>query len=108
NEQRSVDYVKLDSAQAGSIEAPSPETIAAYFDDHKTQFRAPEFRKLSFVAINPEEIGKWSEVSDDDAKKLFEQRRDKIGTPERREVQQMVFPNAEEALAGRSRITSGM
>ena len=55
NEQRSADYVKLDAAQAGTIEAPSPETLAAYFDDHKTQFRAPEYRKLSFVMINPEE-----------------------------------------------------
>src|SRR6478736_5945554 len=108
NEQRSADYVKLDAAQAGTIEAPSPETLAAYFDDHKTQFRAPEYRKLSFVMINPEEIGKWAEVSDEDAKKLFEQRRDKIGTPEKREVQQMVFPNADEALAARGRITGGM
>jgi peptidyl-prolyl cis-trans isomerase D len=108
NEQRSADYVKLDAAQAGTIEAPSPETLDAYFDDHKTQFRAPEYRKLSFVMINPEEIGKWAEVSDEDAKKLFEQRRDKIGTPEKREVQQMVFPNTDEALAARGRITGGM
>jgi len=107
NEQRSVDYVRLDAAQAGTIEAPSPETLAAYFEDHKTQFRAPEYRKLSFIAVNPEEVGKWSEVSDEDAKKAFEQRRDRIGTPEKREVQQMVFPNAEEALAARGRITSG-
>lgn len=108
NEQRSIDYLKLDAAQAGTIEAPSPETLAAYFEDHKTQFRAPEYRKLAFVVINPEEIGKWSEVSDEDAKKVFEQRRDKIGTPEKREVSQMVFPNAEEALAARSRITGGL
>jgi peptidyl-prolyl cis-trans isomerase D len=108
NEQRSIEYVKLDAAQAGTIDPPSPEALAAYFDDHKTQFRAPEYRKLSFVVINPEEVGKWSEVSDEDAKKVFEQRRDKIGTPETREVQQMVFPNAEEALAARGRITSGM
>lgn len=107
NEQRSVDFIKLDAAQAGTIDTPSPETLAAYFDDHKTQFRAPEYRKLSFVVINPEEIGKWSEVSDEDAKKTFEQRRDRIGTPEKREVQQIVFPNAEEALAARARITSG-
>ncbi len=108
NEQRSVEYIKLDAAQAGQIDPPSPETLAAYFDDHKTQFRAPEYRKLSFVVINPEEIGKWTDVSDEDAKKVFEQRRDKLGTPERREVSQMVFPNAEEALAARGRITSGL
>jgi len=107
NEQRSIEFVKLNAAQAGTIEPPSPETLAGYFDDHKTQFRAPEYRKISYVTITPEEIGKWSEVSDDDAKKVFAQRRDKLGTPEKREVSQIVFPNAEEALAARGRIGSG-
>ncbi len=75
NEQRTIEYVKLDAAQAGTIDPPSPEALAAYFDDHKTLFRAPEYRKISFVAVTPEEIGKWSEVSDEDARKVFEQRR---------------------------------
>ncbi len=108
NERRGIEYVKLDTAQAGTIDPPSPETLAGYFDDHKTQFRAPEYRKISFVAITPEEIGKWSQISDDDAKKVFEQRRDKLGTPEQRQVSQIVFPNTEEAMAARSRLTSGL
>jgi peptidyl-prolyl cis-trans isomerase D len=107
NEQRSIEYVKLDTAQAGTIDTPSPETLAAYFDDHKTQFRAPEYRKLSFVVVNPEEIGKWASVSDEDAKKRFEERRGTFGTPEQRQVSQIVFPNADEAAAARSRIASG-
>ncbi len=107
NEQRSIDYVKLEATQAGTIEPPSPETLAGYFDEHKIQFRAPEYRKIVFVAITPEAIGKWTEVSDADARKLFEQRRDKLGTPEKREVSQIVFPNTEEAMTARSRIASG-
>ena len=107
NEQRSIEYVKLDAAQAGTIDPPSPEALAAYFEDRKTQFRAPEYRKLSFVVISPEEIGKWTEVSDEDAKKIFEQNRDRLGTPEKREVSQIVFPNEGEAQAARARITSG-
>ena len=108
NEQRTIEFVKLDAAQAGTIDPPSPETLAAYFDDHKTLFRAPEYRKISFVAITPEDIGKWSEVSDEDARKAFEQRRDRLGTPERRQISQIVFPNAEEAMAARKRIASGL
>jgi peptidyl-prolyl cis-trans isomerase D len=107
NEQRSIDYVKLDAAQAGTIDPPSPEALAGYFEDHKVQFRAPEYRKISFVAINPEDIGKWSEVSDDDARKAFEQRRDQLGTPERRQLSQIMFPSADEATAARSRLASG-
>jgi peptidyl-prolyl cis-trans isomerase D len=108
SEQRSIEYVKLDAAQAGAIDPPSPEALAGYFDDHKTQFRAPEYRKISFVMITPDEIGKWSVVSDDDAKKIFEERRDKLSTPERRQLSQIVFPNVEEASAARGRITSGL
>jgi peptidyl-prolyl cis-trans isomerase D len=106
-EQRSIDYVKLDAAQAGTIEPPSPEALAAYFEDHKVQFRAPEYRKIAFVAITPEAIGKWETVSDEDAKKVFEQRRDQLSKPEKREVSQIVFPNVDEAQAARARIASG-
>src|SRR5262249_11334976 len=49
NEQRSIEYIKLDAAQAGTIDPPSPEALAAYFEDHKAQFRAPEYRKIAFV-----------------------------------------------------------
>ena len=108
DEQRSIEYVKLGTAQAGTIDPPSPETLAGYFKQHKAQFRAPEYRKIAFVVVTPEEIGKWSEVSDADAKKLYEQRKDQLGTPEKREVSQVVFPNVQEATAARARIASGL
>ena len=106
NEQRSIDYIRLDAAQAGTIDPPSPETLAAYFEDHKTQFRAPEYRKLSFATITPEEIGKWNTVTDEEARKLYDERKDKMGTPDKREVSQIVFPNMEEATAARGRINA--
>lgn len=108
NEQRAIEFARLDAAQAGTIDAPSPEALAAYFEDHKVQFRAPEYRKIAFVVISPEEIGKWSEVSDEDAKKLFDQRKDRLGTPEKRQIHQIVFPNAAEAQTARERLAGGM
>jgi peptidyl-prolyl cis-trans isomerase D len=108
NEQRSIDYVRLGAAQAGTIDPPSPEALAGYFDQHKAQFRAPEYRKVAYVAVTPEDLGKWSDVSDEDAKKLFEQRKERLGTPEKREVSQIVFPSVEEAQAARERIASGL
>ena len=107
NEQRSVDFVRLGPPQAGTIDPPSPEALAAYFEEHKAAFRAPEYRKIAFVAITPEEIGKWTDVSDEDAKKVFDQRKERLGTPEKREVSQIVFPNVGDAQAARDRIASG-
>jgi len=108
NEQRSIEFVRLNTAQAGTIEAPSPEALAAYFEDHKVQFRAPEYRKIVFTVISPEEIAKWSDVSDDDAKKLFDQRKDQLSTPEKRQIHQIVFPNVADAQAARERLAGGL
>jgi peptidyl-prolyl cis-trans isomerase D len=107
NEQRSVEYIKLTAAQAGTIDAPSPEQLASYFDQHKAQFKAPEYRKIDFVVVTPEEIGKWTDVSDEDARKLYDQRKDQLGTVEKRDVQQITFPTVEEAEAARKRIAAG-
>uniref|UniRef100_Q07NF4 Parvulin-like PPIase n=1 Tax=Rhodopseudomonas palustris (strain BisA53) TaxID=316055 RepID=Q07NF4_RHOP5 len=107
NEQRTIDYVKLDAAHAGPIEPPSPEALAAYFADHKNQFRAPEYRKASFVALTPDAVAKWTTVSDEDAKKAYEDRREKFATPERRQVSQIVFPTSADAQAARSKIDGG-
>ncbi|MDA9422331.1 MULTISPECIES: SurA N-terminal domain-containing protein [Bradyrhizobium] len=108
NEQRTIEFVRLDAAQAGQIDPPSPEALATYFEDHKVQFRAPEYRKIAFVVVSPEEIGKWTEVSDEDARKVFEQRKDRLDTPEKRQIHQIVFPNAAEAQAARERLAGGL
>jgi peptidyl-prolyl cis-trans isomerase D len=108
NEQRSASYVRLTAAHAGTIDAPSPETLATYFEDRKQLFRAPEYRKIAVLTLTPDDLAKWITVSDDDAKKVFEQRRERYATPERRQVLQIPFPNADEAKAARERIAAGM
>lgn len=108
NEQRSVDYMVLTAAQAGKIDPPSPEALAAYFDERKQLFRAPEYRKIAVLAIAPDELAKAIAVSDEDAKKEFDQRRAKYAMPEKRQVLQITFPNEDEAKAARAKIVGGM
>jgi peptidyl-prolyl cis-trans isomerase D len=107
NEQRSAEYIRLTAAQAGTIEAPSPEALAAYFEDRKQLFRAPEYRKIAVLALTPDELAKKIDVSDDDAKKVFEQRRERYATPEKRQVLQIPFQNPDEAKAASDRIVAG-
>jgi peptidyl-prolyl cis-trans isomerase D len=107
NEQRSIEYVALDRAQAGDIPQPTPEDLAKYYEDHKIEFRAPEYRKLELVVISPEELGKWTPIADADVRKAYDANRARYVTPERRHVRQIVFPNEEEARAARERIAGG-
>jgi peptidyl-prolyl cis-trans isomerase D len=107
NEQRSIEYVLLDRAQAGDIPQPSPEELAKYFDERKILFRAPEYRKLVIVSLIPSEQARWIEISDADLKRAYEERRARYVTPERRHILQVDFPNAEAAQAAADRIAKG-
>lgn len=107
NEQRTIDYVKLGAAQAGTIDPPTADQLSGYFDAHKVQFRAPEYRKMAFVVLTPEEVAKWAAVSDDDARKIYEERKDKLSTPERRQLRQIMFPSMTDAQAAREKIAGG-
>ena len=107
NEQRSIEYALLDRALAGEIPPPPPEVLAKYFEERKTQFRAPEYRKLVIVSLIPSEQARWIEISDADLKRAYEERRARYVTPERRHILQIDFPNAEAASAAAERIAKG-
>jgi len=107
NEQRTIDFVLFDRAQAGEVAAPAAEVLAEYFEQRKGQFRAPEYRKLIVVALLPAERARWMEISDEDLKKAYEERKNRLATPERRQIQQIVFPNADDARAASERIGKG-
>src|SRR6516165_9323747 len=107
NEQRSIEYVLLDRALAGEIPPPPPEVLAKYFEERKSQFRTPEYRKLVIVSLIPGEQARWIEISDADLKRAYEERRARYVTPERRHILQIDFPNAEAASAAAERIAKG-
>jgi peptidyl-prolyl cis-trans isomerase D len=107
NEQRSIEYVLLERAQAGDIPAPSPDVLAKYFEERKILFRAPEYRKLVIVSLIPSEQARWIEISDADLKRAYEERRARYTTPERRHILQIDFPNAEAAGGAAGRIAKG-
>jgi len=107
NEQRTIEYVLLDRAQAGTIPDPTPEDLAKYFDERKILFRAPEYRKLVIVTLIPSEQAAWIEIPDADVQKTYEERRSRYTTPERRHIQQIDFPDEPAAAAAAERIGQG-
>ena len=107
NEKRRIEYVALGAAQAGDVPSPTPETLSKYFEERKTLFRAPEYRKITLLPVIPADLAKATAVNDADAKVYFEQRKESYGKPEKRELRQIVFPNADEAAAARERIVKG-
>ncbi len=108
NEKRDIAYVTLGAAQAGDIPQPTPEQISTYFDAHKAQFRAPEYRKIVILPLSPADIAKWVQVSDEDARKYYDSHRARYVTSGLRQLQQIIFPSMEEAKAAKAKIDAGV
>lgn len=107
NEERSVDYVILRPTPATDIADPTEDVLRTFFDARKVAFKAPEFRKISVLALTPDSVAKSIEVSDADVQQAYDANIARFGTPEKRVVQQIVFPNAEEAGAAADKIAAG-
>ena len=108
NQERSIQYVTLGPEQAGDIPQPTPEELNKYFSDRKILFRAPEYRKVAVVVVTPAELAKSITVSDADAKKRYQDNLKQYQVPERRHIQQIVFPNMADAQAAGARLKSGI
>ncbi len=108
NEERSIEFITLGKNQAGTIPSPTPEQLNTFYEERKTSFRAAEYRKVVLLALTPETLASAVEISDADIKKLYESSADRFTNPEKRELDQIGFPNTEEAAAASARIASGV
>jgi peptidyl-prolyl cis-trans isomerase D len=107
-ERRAAAYFILPATSAGEIAPPSDAQLQSFHEERKGTFRAPEYRSVNVIAISPETLAKPGEVSDEDVRRRYEQvKASRFGSPERRTVQQIVFPSREEAEAAFARIKEG-
>ena len=107
-ETRSLDYLTLPASAVGPIPAPDEAALQTYFDAHAQSFNAPQYRKLVVLSLSPATLAKPDEVSDVDARKLYDSVKDqRFATPETRVVQQIVFPNEEDAAAAAAKLKAG-
>ncbi len=106
NEERVISYISISRDQAGETADPSAGDLDAFFQERKADFKAPEYRKLVLMKVEPEDIIKPEDVAEDDVKKAFADGT-KYVEAEKREVQQIVFPSRDEADAARKKITEG-
>ncbi|MGI8568303.1 MAG: SurA N-terminal domain-containing protein [Methylocella sp.] len=107
-ETRSVDYILFPSASAGQLPAPSQEELKGYFESNRQLYATPEFRGLVVVPVTPASIAKPDDVSNADARNRYEEvKNERFGAPEKREVEQILFPSDAEAKEARAKLDAG-
>ena len=108
SETRSVDLIVLTSTGVAPGPAPSDADLQAFYNDRKQQFASPESRKIVYLALTPADVAKPDAVTDEDMHRAYDTAPDtQFGSPEQRQVEQIVFPTDAEAQAASQRIASG-
>ncbi|MER9460561.1 peptidyl-prolyl cis-trans isomerase [Mesorhizobium sp. M0387] len=106
-EDRTIDYLILPKALVEPIEAPSDSVLQAYFEANKKTYAAPEYRKFSYVRLEPGDIMDVSAVTDQQVSDDYNKNKGRYTTPEMRTIEQLVFPSADAAKAASDSLKTG-
>jgi peptidyl-prolyl cis-trans isomerase D len=106
-ESRDIDYLILGSANLDPIKAPADDVLAKWFEQNKDTYKAPEYRKFSYVKLEPSDIADPTAISDEAIKEDYERRKDSYRTPENRTIEQLSFADKAAADAAAAKLASG-
>lgn len=89
--------------------APDPAggELLAWFSERRADYMAPEFRRISFVAMRPGDFLDRVDVPDGELRDEYEYRIAEFVTPPRRALDQLVFPDRDAADAAWRRAREG-
>jgi peptidyl-prolyl cis-trans isomerase D len=107
---RSADTFLMPASAAGEIPAPSEDALKTFYNDRKSSYRAPEYRELTVLSLEPDTIANPAEVTDADGEAAYQKvagRDPQFGAPEKRDLQQILFPNDADAAAAEAKLKAG-
>ncbi|MGE0613898.1 MAG: SurA N-terminal domain-containing protein, partial [Hyphomicrobiales bacterium] len=107
NEQRVLRYVELPQEKANITADPTAEQMSAFYEAHKDEYAAPEYRKLAILVADPSELAKSIRIDEADLKAYYEANQARYRIDEQRKVLQIPFPDEAAAQAAAEKIKGG-
>ncbi|HEY2444355.1 MAG TPA: SurA N-terminal domain-containing protein [Rhizomicrobium sp.] len=107
NEQRAAEYVVLAKDAVGPPPAANDADLAAYVKAHPAQFSTPEYRAVTYAVAGPQDVVSQIQVSEDQLKQQYELHKDEYQFPEKRDVDQITFPDEASAKTARAKLDAG-
>jgi len=107
NETRKIDYLELTPQQLPAIANPNAEVLQSWFDQHKLQFRAPEYRTFVYMRMSADDLIKAQQISEDSLKEYYEQHITRFTDPEKRVIDILRFKKREDADKAAQKLAAG-
>ena len=107
NERRGGDMVFVPSSSFPDVGKPTDADLKKLYDENHARFTAPEYRSLLVVRISPEDLLSQVKVTDKQIEDEYQARLPELGTPEKREVEQLLYPDETAAKAAYDKLKAG-
>ncbi|MEM6615933.1 MAG: SurA N-terminal domain-containing protein [Pseudomonadota bacterium] len=106
-EERTARYVVLSAGDVETPADPGDETLQPYFEANLSRYRAPEYRRINILTVDPSAMAMTIELSDEDARAFYEERLNDYQSEERRVIRQIPFDTIEDANAAKEKLDAG-
>lgn len=107
-ETRSITWLALSEADLTTpLSAPTDAELQAEYDANIAAYTRPEAKRISYVALLPDDLAKTMPLDEAAVKALFDTRKDQYDIPEKRLVERLVFPSDTEARAAKAKLDAG-
>ena len=80
-ESRAIDYLILTNDNIEPIAPPAEDVLAKWFEANKERYKAPEYRKFSYVKLEPADIADPSAISEEAIRQDYDKRKESYRTP---------------------------
>jgi peptidyl-prolyl cis-trans isomerase D len=106
-ESRDIDYIALPVSIVQPVPEPSDADLKTFYDERKDSYKAPEYRKFTFVTLTPEGIANPASIDDAAVKADYDKNIARYTKKETRRIDQLVFASKEAALSAKAKLASG-
>ena len=107
-ERRAVTVAEIGEADlTAPVAAPTEQDLQAWYEANPAAFTRPEIRKITYAWVTPDMIEADVQLDEAALRASYEARLEEFQQPERRLVEQLVYPSREEAEAAKASVESG-
>ena len=107
NEKRSAEVIAVPRQPLAKAPTPSDAELAAYLKKNADQFMAPEYRRLTVLYLNPDQVAKELAPSPEKIQEEYQDRLPTLSVPERRQLEQMLFKDEKQAKKAYGALSEG-
>jgi peptidyl-prolyl cis-trans isomerase D len=106
-ETRTISFVTVGENAIEAVGEPDDAALTTYFDQNKGRFRAPEYRTLGIIMIDPASVADPDAVTAEQVRAVYDERSSEFTKAERRKIQQIRYENEDAARAAMSLAETG-